>query len=126
MKLVKDPSELEILGDGEQEKPFFLVEECIDGMTWAYNHSKSNCDVYNIGCETSTNITKVADIVCEEMGLKNVKYKYTGGRRGWAGDVPQVRFNIEKMNSLGWRTKHTSDEAVRITAKILISELKTN
>jgi len=119
-KLKQNPRELEILGDGKQEKPFFLVEDCIDGMLCAFHNSDNQYDIYNLGCESFTTITGVAQIVTEELGLDSVKFKYTGGHRGWPGDVPVVRFNVEKMEKLGWRAKHSSDEAVRIAARRLL------
>jgi len=121
-KLKKNPEELEILGDGKQEKPFFLVEDCIEGMLCAFSNSNNSCDVFNLGCDSFTNVTRVAQIVVEEMNLNNVKFKYTGGKRGWPGDVPVVHFNVEKMKKLGWQAKYTSDEAVRIAARRLLSK----
>jgi UDP-glucose 4-epimerase len=119
-KLKKNPGELEILGDGNQEKPFFLVEDCIDGMLCAFNKNGTQCEVYNLGCDSVTVIRRLAEIVVEEMGLSKVSFKYTGGRRGWPGDSPIVRFSIDKIKKLGWRPKHTSDDAVRIAARRLI------
>jgi len=119
-KLRNNPHELEILGDGKQEKPFFLVEDCIDGMTCAFQKAEAACDVYNLGCTAFTSVTRIGQIVVEEMGLKNVSFKYTGGKRGWPGDAPIVHFNIDKMKKLGWQPKHSSDEAVRIAARRLI------
>lgn len=121
-KLRKNPEEMEIFGDGSQEKPFFLVEDCIDGMLCAFHNSNNQCDVFNLGCTSTTTVATIAKIVVEEMGLKEVKFKYTGGKRGWPGDVPQVRFNVEKMAKLGWIVRHTSDEAVREAARRLIKE----
>ena len=122
-KLRKNSKELEILGDGKQEKPFFLVEDCIEGMKHAFYNSGSQCDVYNIGCQSFTSVTGVARIVTEVMGLKNVKFNYTGGKRGWPGDVPVVHFDVEKMKKLGWQARHPSDEAVRIAAGRLLKEV---
>jgi UDP-glucose 4-epimerase len=119
-KLRKNPHELEILGDGQQEKPFFLVEDCIDGMLHAFQHSHAPYEVYNLGPENFTTVTRIAEIVVEVMGLKNVKFRYTGGRRGWPGDVPIVHLNIAKIKALGWRPGCSSDEAVRIAAKRLL------
>ncbi len=121
-KLKRNPRELEILGDGNQTKPFFLVEDCIDSMLCAFNNSDNQYDVYNLGCESFTTVTQIARIVTEEMGLNDVKFKYTGGRRGWPGDVPIVRFNVEKMKRLGWEAKHSSNEAVRLATKRLLAE----
>lgn len=121
-KLRQNPKELEILGDGNQEKPFFLVEDCIDGMLYAFKNSDSQYDVYNLGCESFTTVTRVAQIVVEEIGLKDVEFKYTGGRRGWPGDVPIVRFDVGKIAKLGWRASRTSDEAVREAVRRLIDK----
>lgn len=121
-KLRKNPQELEILGDGEQEKPFFLVEDCIGGMRHALEHSDSQCDVYNLGASTYTKVSKIAQIVVDAMGLKDVKFKYTGGKRGWPGDAPVVHFNVGKMKKLGWQAGHSSDEAIRIAAGRLLED----
>lgn len=119
-KLRRNQGELEILGDGNQEKNYFLVEDCVDGMFFALLHSDNQCDVFNLGCEFTVKVSAIAQIVVEEMGLKEVKFKYTGGKRGWPGDVPVVIYNVSKMRNLGWEVRHTSDEAVRIAARRLI------
>lgn len=121
-KLKRNPKELEILGDGKQEKNYFMIEDCIDGMLCAFQNSKAQYDVYNLGCADSVTVTGIAGIVAEEMGLKDVVFKYTGGKRGWRGDVPLVRFNVDKMIKIGWKASHTSADAVRIAAKRLIAQ----
>ena len=122
-KLKKNPRELEILGDGNQEKPFFLVEDCIEGMFCALHNTDKDCDIFNLGCNSFTTVNRIAQIVVEEMGLSGVKFKYTGGRRGWKGDVPVVHFDVEKMKKLGWVAKHSSDEAVHGATRRLIKEI---
>lgn len=121
-KLKKNSKEMEILGDGKQEKNFFLVEDCIAGMLSGYNNSKNQCDVFTLGCDSFTTVTRIAQIVTEEMGLKGVAFKYTGGRGGWAGDAPIVHFNISKMKKLGWEPKYNSDGAVRIAARRILGK----
>jgi UDP-glucose 4-epimerase len=121
-KLKDNPNELEILGDGMQEKPFFLVEDCVTGMQLGFQKGDKHCDIYNLGCESFSTITRVAEIVAGEMGLSDVKFKYTGGNRGWLGDVPVVHFSVDKMRKIGWKAKHTSDEAVRIAARRLLGK----
>ncbi len=121
-KLRKNPKELEILGDGKQEKPYFLVEDCIDGMHTGLLKTDGQYDVFNLGCESYSTVTNVGAIVASEMGLKDVKFRYTGGKRGWPGDVPVVHFDVNKIKRYGWQAKHTSDEAVRIATRRLLGK----
>ncbi|RLC70504.1 MAG: UDP-glucose 4-epimerase [Chloroflexi bacterium] len=124
-KLKQDPSKLEILGDGNQEKSFCLLEDTIDGMFCAFHNSNSRCDVFNLSCDSTSTVTRVAQIVVEEMGLKNVEFIYTGSERGWPGDIPVIRLSVEKMKRLGWQAQYTSDEAVRIATRRLLAENET-
>lgn len=112
-KLNQNASELEILGDGTQCKPYLHIEDCLDGILYGLRNSHHKVNVFNLGCSTATEVTTIAKMLIEEMELDNVRLKYTGGDRGWPGDVPQVRFNVDKINSLGWKAKYSSGEAVR-------------
>lgn len=122
-KLKRNPKELKILGDGRQEKNYFLIEDCLDGMLHAFTHSDSPCDVYNLGSAAHITATRIAEVVAEEMGLQDVRFRYTGGKRGWPGDAPFVHFNVDKMRKLGWVTRHTSEGAVREAARRLIKQI---
>jgi UDP-glucose 4-epimerase len=122
-KLRKNPKELEILGDGKQRKPYLYITDTIDGIFYGYENTDEQTNVLNLGCNTSTEVTRIAEIVVEEMDLKDVKFKYTGGKRGWIGDVPQFQFDVQKMNKLGWNASYSSDEAVR---KAVLDLLDTN
>ena len=121
-KLQQNPSELEILGNGAQCKPYLHVKECVEGILFAYENVKEQINVFNFGSETSTEVKTIAKMLIEEMGLKNVVFRYTGGDRGWPGDVPQVRFSTEKMKKLGWAPKYSSDQAVRQAIKDILKE----
>jgi len=120
-KLKNNPKELEILGDGKQQRPFFLVQDCVDGMLFGLNHSNEQVNVFNLGVSSTTNITTVAEILVEEMGLQNVRFKYTGGSLGFPGDVPKVSLDVEKMAKLGWKAKYGSREAVRQAIKDMLN-----
>lgn len=121
-KLRQNPKELEIMGDGNQEKNYFLVEDCLDGIFVAFRNSNKQCDVFNLGGESTIKVTDIAKIVVEEMGLNDVCFKYTGGERGWPGDVPVVHLDTGKMRQLGWTPKHTAEEVIRITARRLLGK----
>lgn len=116
-KLRKNPLELEILGDGRQTKPYIYVRDLVDAILYFYAKADQGVTLYNIGVEGSTSVNTIADIVCREMGLTNVRYNYTGGAAGWKGDVPRFQYCLEKVHSAGWRASMSSDEAVRETVR---------
>jgi len=124
-KLRKNPQELEILGDGKQRKSYLYVDDCIDAMLFGMEKAKEKVEIFNIGSEDWVEVKEIADIVSEEMGLKP-EYRFTGGidGRGWKGDVKFMRLDISKLKNMGWKPKYSSREAIRLTAKWLIEELK--
>ena len=124
-KLQKNPHELEILGDGTQCKPYIYVLDLVDAITYLTKEFKPGAEVYNISVESEgTTVAKIADTVVDVLGLKDVQYKYTGGKIGWKGDVPRFQYNIRKVLSTGWKPKHTSDEAVRQTVIDAVKAMK--
>ena len=122
-KLMENPKELEILGDGKQIKDYLSVIDCVDGVMLGYERSSSPVNIFNLGLRERTSVDEVADIVVEVMGLKDVKRKYTGGTRGWKGDNPVVQLSVEKIRRLGWRPKTSPKEAIRETAEWTLKEL---
>ncbi len=122
-KLKKNTEQLEVLGDGTQEKPYLSVEDCVAGMLFGYENSADRVNFFNLGCESTTKVSSIAKMVVQEMGLENVKYRFAGGDRGWPGDVPQVRLNVTKMQKLGWSPKHDSDQAVRRAIRSMTQEI---
>ncbi|MCC4768757.1 SDR family NAD(P)-dependent oxidoreductase [Methanosarcina sp. DH2] len=120
-KLKEDPCKLEILGDGKQEKSYLHVSECVDAIIFAIEESKEEVNIFNIGSEDTISATGIGKVVTEEMGLSEVEFAYTGGSRGWKGDVPRMRLDIEKLKSMGWRTAYTSEKSIRDTARVLIA-----
>jgi len=122
-KLRKNLKELEILGDGKQQKPYLHVCDVVDGMLHGFEHSNDQINLFNLGCDSNTTVTKIAEMVVEEMGLKDVEFKYTGGKRGWPGDVPRFQLDPSKINKLGWKAKYTSDEAVRKAIREILDNL---
>lgn len=117
-KLRKNPQELEILGDGTQCKPYMYVLDLVEAITKLTEEFKPGEEVYNISVEgAGTTVTRIAEIVVDVMGLSDVVFKYTGGDRGWKGDVPKFSYDISKILATGWKPRYTSDEAVRQTVE---------
>jgi len=121
-KLQADPGTLTILGDGRQEKSYLHVEDCVDAICHVVERAGDDLNTYNLGTRTTTSVTRIADIVSGELGL-DPDYEYTGGDRGWAGDVPRMRLSVEKLSALGWEPPGSSDDAVRRGTRDLVAEL---
>ena len=124
-KLAENPEILTILGNGRQEKSYMHVEDCAAAMRHVIEHASATgtMHTYNLGTRTTTSVDRIADIVADEMGL-DPSYEYTGGDRGWTGDVPKMRLSIEKLSALGWTPSVESDDAVRRAATQLIERLE--
>ncbi|MHC1567352.1 MAG: NAD-dependent epimerase/dehydratase family protein [Candidatus Syntropharchaeia archaeon] len=120
-KLRKNPEELEILGDGNQTKSYIHIEDCISGILSGL-HGDEDVNIFNIGSEDQISVKRIAEIIFEEMGI-SPKIKYTGGRRGWRGDIPQMFLDIKKLKSLGWSPTFNSEESVRKTVRSFLENL---
>ena len=118
-KLRADSETMTILGNGRQEKSYMHVTECAEAMCHVVENAGQAMNTYNLGTRTTTSVDGVADIVADEMGL-DPDYEYTGGDRGWTGDVPKVKLSIEKLSALGFEPSLSSDESVRKAASQLI------
>lgn len=113
-KLRNNPKELEILGDGTQCKPYIYVTDLVNAIVKLTEQFEPGVDVFNISVMSEgTSVTHIAEIVVDVLGLSDVEFKYTGGDRGWKGDVPRFKYDISKVLATGWKPEYTSDEAVR-------------
>lgn len=111
-RLLEDPTHLTILGDGQQSKSYIHVDDVVDAMLTLANAEGLPFDVFNAGTLDYVTVREIADLCCERLGLEDVGYEYTGGSRGWKGDVPVVRFSSDKLRALGWTNRYTSRAAL--------------
>jgi len=120
-KLRANPDELEILGDGNQRKSYLHVEDGIRGIFLGLERLNDVKNVLNLGHVEYLGVKDVARIVCEEMGLKEVVYRFTGGTRGWLGDSPFVHLDISRMRHIGFDPLIGIDDGIRRTARYLLN-----
>ncbi|MEN6341766.1 MAG: NAD-dependent epimerase/dehydratase family protein [Methanospirillum sp.] len=116
-KLRADPGHLEILGDGRQTKSYLEVHACVDAFLYVCDHAAETVNTVNIGSEDWVDVVTIADLVADAMGLEAVEYRFTGGDRGWVGDVPRMRLAIDRLRSLGWRPPIGSRESMEIAIR---------
>ena len=112
-KLDKNPRELEVLGDGNQTKPYLYVADLVDAILVACERSSGPLCVYHAAGIGETSVREIAEIVLAATGRSETKIRYTGGDRGWPGDVPRFRYDISRLQALGWRPQRHSTDAVR-------------
>jgi UDP-glucose 4-epimerase len=118
-KLATSSAELEVLGDGSQEKPYLHVSELLDAMLLAAEKSQHKLNYFNIGQDGSTSTVRfLAETVVQHVA-PGARIRYTGGTKGWVGDVPFFRFSIEKIKALGWRPRLTSDASIELAVREL-------
>ena len=126
-KLRKNPRELEVLGDGTQTKSYLFIDDCVDAMLVGLEKAESQVEVFNIGSEDQIDVKTIANIVISEMGLKNVRLRFTGGvngGRGWVGDVKNMLLETSRIKSRGWMPRHNSEESVRLAIRATLSKAR--
>ena len=119
--LQRDPTRLRILGNGKQAKSYLLSEECVAAMLFAIDHSPAGLQIFNLGCDDSLSVERIANMVCSAMGLGRVPYEFSGGEGGWLGDVPRFCLDVTAINRLGWRARYNSEEAVALAIEASLS-----
>ena len=122
-KLKRNPNELEVLGDGRQEKSYMEVGDCVDSILHVMETENEPLNLFNLGSHDTCSVRRIAEIVVQETGCTDAAIVYTGGSRGWAGDIPRAMLGIDKMLATGFNVKYNSEDAVRHTARVLIEEI---
>lgn len=126
-RLIKDNLQLKILGDGTQCKSYIYISDVLDAIELISSKMKSTSyfDVYNVSTTDQITVTEIAELTCETIGLDSraVDFIYSGGDRGWNGDVPKILFNTDKIRGLGWSNRLSSVEAIKASLKGMHSNL---
>jgi UDP-glucose 4-epimerase len=118
-KLQRNASVLEVLGDGRQNKPYLHVRDLVAAMLLIWEKAGDRINVFNVGVESRTSVKRIAEMVVEEMGL-TASIRYSGGARGWVGDVPEFHYRLDRIQALGWHARTSSDEAVRLAVREIL------
>lgn len=120
-KLEINSKELLVLGDGCQEKPYLYIDDLLNAISIIENKANNSVNYYNVSADSQTTVKEIVNILINVTGLNKLKIIYSGGDRGWLGDIPKFKYDLVKIKELKWRPKFSSNEAVK---KSLINELK--
>lgn len=120
-KLRATPDRLEVLGDGSQIKPYLHADDLVTAILLAWERLDAPVNLFNVGGTTRCSVKRMAEIVVEESGL-DAEIVYTGGDRGWIGDVPQIAYDVSRILGIGWLPELDSEGAVRAAARWAVSQ----
>jgi len=123
-QLAANERELRILGDGSQSKSYIWVRDVVSAVLLASEKARAPFEVFNVGTDDYITVTEIAELAVDAMGLKpgSVRFTYSGGDRGWKGDVPIVRLNTARIRSLGWARSRGTAQALRDSLAALVGE----
>lgn len=128
-KLEHNSGELEILGDGNQNKSYLYIDDCISGIIHLSDKTDTDFDIYNLGSDTQTTVKEIIEIILDKLGYSNIKKNFTGGidgGRGWIGDVKEMLLDITKIKSSGWQPVLNSASAIRKTLDSIAKNTKAS
>jgi UDP-glucose 4-epimerase len=125
-RLRQQPDRLRILGDGRQSKSYIFVEDVVEAVLMAHQKTSKNFEVYNVATGDYITVNEIARLAMEVSGLSDeeVRLEYTGGDRGWKGDVPVVRLNTDRIRGLGWNCRRTSQQALCVSMHSMLEDTR--
>jgi UDP-glucose 4-epimerase len=121
-KLMKDPINLEILGDGNQTKTYLYIKDTISAFDILFKNMRKGFECFNVSSNETTKVIDIANEFVEVLELQDVKFSFTGGERGWMGDVIYTSVDTSRLESLGWQSKIPIKEGIRLYLKWLASK----
>jgi len=126
MKLKRDKTRLEVLGDGTQVRSYIYIDDAIQATIVAYEKAEDTFEVFNIASEDWITVNDVLHTILKVLGLDSVRIEYKPVLHGvgWPGDVKRIALKIDKLKKLGYTPQAKSLEAVEKTAKSLAEELE--
>jgi UDP-glucose 4-epimerase len=120
-KLRKNPAQLDVLGDGSQQKPYLHVANLIKAMLFITDNAKDSLNYFNVGPEDDVSVRFMAAEVADRVAPR-ARVAFGSGNRGWVGDVPRFRYSTAKLRELGWGEQMSSPDAVRLAVREIVAE----
>jgi UDP-glucose 4-epimerase len=123
-RLISNPKELTILGDGSQSKSYIYVDDVVNAVLLANNLLDKKFEIYNVATGDYITVKEIAGLVAKCLNLSNVDFTFGIGNRGWKGDVPIIRLNTDRICALGWRCSKSTREALQASIMAMLPDIK--
>jgi UDP-glucose 4-epimerase len=125
-RLIKDSTRLDILGDGSQSKSYIHVRDVVAAVLLANEKCATPYDAFNVATGDYITVKEIAELAVEVLALPSGSTRFVFGEsnRGWKGDVPVIRLDINRIQSLGWRCQRNTKEALRASMAEMVDDAR--
>jgi len=116
--LRRDPSRLDVLGNGRQKKSYLHVGDCVTGMLQAIDRAREPINLFNLGHQDWIEVDKSIAIITATLKV-SPRIVHGGGERGWVGDSPRILLDTSRLRALGWAPTRSIEESIVETLAFL-------
>ncbi len=117
-QLRRDPTQLQVLGDGKQQKSYLHVKDAVRAVLLGVDQQTEPVRVLNIGHSDWLSVSQSIDVICRQLGV-SPSLSFTGGDRGWIGDSPKILLDTTRLRQLGWAPSVPLPDAIVETLQFL-------
>lgn len=123
-QLIYHPYYLNVLGDGNQQKSYISVDDCISGMFCGILNGKQKVNIFNVGTDEELRIKESARLIANIVrNFKDVEINYEKEKtQGWIGDNPYILLDCSKLRGYGWRPAFTIEQSIKMTLAYLMEK----
>ncbi len=119
-QLKRNPKQLDVLGDGNQQKSYMHVSDCVQGVLLGLEKASDPVNIFNLGVDGSCTVRDSIGWICETLQVQP-ELRFSGGTRGWIGDSPRIHLATRKIESLGFKNRHSISDSVKDTVRFLLA-----
>jgi UDP-glucose 4-epimerase len=111
-KLLENPTQLSVLGDGNQTKSYLYVGDCVQALMLLIDKAQpGTCCAFNLGTDETTDVHSSIGVITRHMGLEPV-LEFGQSDRGWVGDSPMIHLDCSRLRALGWAPQLSVNESM--------------
>lgn len=120
-KLVNNPTQLTVFGDGMQIRDYLYISDVVRGIYFLACKGEIGED-YNLASGNPLTVNEVVDAIIDNMDLGNVKIEKTN--KLIEGEVSVMYANIDKITSLGFVPEYSFEKGLKLTIESILNDGK--